>query len=118
MGHLFYTALGNIAYYATDGSYPQPGWGITKTGDFQHLNATKHYAGTDPGPWNAVYQDFYTGEQFLAAKLALGGTGVYAMAVRDGDVAPVPIPPSVWLLGSGLIGLVGLRRKFTNYLKR
>jgi uncharacterized membrane protein len=25
---------------------------------------------------------------------------------------PVPIPPSVWLLGSGLIGLVGLRRKF------
>ena len=32
--------------------------------------------------------------------------------------AVVPIPPSVWLLGSGLIGLVGLRRKFTNYLKR
>jgi len=27
-------------------------------------------------------------------------------------VAPVPIPPSVWLLGSGLIGLIGLRRKF------
>ena len=24
----------------------------------------------------------------------------------------VPIPPSIWLLGSGLIGLVGLRRKF------
>ena len=26
--------------------------------------------------------------------------------------APVPIPAAVWLLGSGLIGLVGLRRKF------
>jgi hypothetical protein len=25
---------------------------------------------------------------------------------------PVPIPPTVWLLGSGLLGLVGLRRKF------
>jgi len=29
-----------------------------------------------------------------------------------GQVAPVPIPPTVWLLGSGLIGLVGLRRRF------
>jgi hypothetical protein len=24
----------------------------------------------------------------------------------------VPIPPSIWLLGSGIIGLVGLRRRF------
>jgi len=32
-------------------------------------------------------------------------------------LAPVPIPPSVWLLGSGLVGLVGLRRKFMSYLK-
>ena len=26
--------------------------------------------------------------------------------------APVPIPAAIWLLGSGLLGLVGLRRKF------
>ena len=25
-------------------------------------------------------------------------------------IAPVPIPPAVWLLGSGLIGLIGIRR--------
>lgn len=31
---------------------------------------------------------------------------------------PVPIPPTVWLLGSGLIGLVGLRRKFGSSLKK
>lgn len=31
---------------------------------------------------------------------------------RNPNPAPVPLPPSVWLLGSGLIGLVGLRRKF------
>jgi hypothetical protein len=30
--------------------------------------------------------------------------------------SPVPIPPTVWLLGTGLIGLVGLRRK--RYLKK
>ena len=30
------------------------------------------------------------------------------------DLTPVPIPGAVWLLGSGLAGLVGLRRKFRN----
>jgi hypothetical protein len=33
---------------------------------------------------------------------------------RDGDAssAPVPLPAAVWLMGSGLIGLVGLRKWF------
>ena len=26
--------------------------------------------------------------------------------------APIPIPGAVWLLGSGLIGIVGIRKKF------
>ena len=30
----------------------------------------------------------------------------------QGLVAPVPIPGAVWLLGSGLLGLLGFRRKF------
>jgi hypothetical protein len=29
-------------------------------------------------------------------------------------LTPVPIPAAVWLLGGGLIGLLGLRRKFRN----
>ena len=54
--------------------------------------------------------------------------GVYSQpGPNDGDVwqlvnrdwmTPVPIPPTVWLLGRGLLGLVGLRRKFTNYLEK
>lgn len=28
------------------------------------------------------------------------------------DAAPTPIPGAIWLLGSGLVGLVGLRKKF------
>ncbi|MGB8993132.1 MAG: hypothetical protein WCD80_13845 [Desulfobaccales bacterium] len=28
------------------------------------------------------------------------------------SIIPIPLPPSVWLLGSGLLGLLGLRRKF------
>jgi len=34
----------------------------------------------------------------------LGGTGVCT-------VKPVPVPPAVWLFGSGLLGLVGVARK-------
>jgi len=30
------------------------------------------------------------------------------------DVAPVPIPGAIWLLGSGLIGMVGMRKKIRN----
>lgn len=40
-------------------------------------------------------------------------TWVSPMTIRGGvgDAPPVPIPGAVWLLGSGLLGLVGLRRK-------
>jgi hypothetical protein len=37
---------------------------------------------------------------------------LHAIAVRDGDVSPVPLPAAVWLLLSGLgaMGLLGRRR--------
>jgi hypothetical protein len=46
-------------------------------------------------------------------------TGAASGIIGDNDKAlwgmstsPVPLPPSVWLFGSGLLGLMGLRRKF------
>jgi hypothetical protein len=49
-------------------------------------------------------------------------TGVVYNSISDNvtgawvvkDYNPVPIPGAVWLLGSGLVGLAGLRRKFRN----
>jgi hypothetical protein len=35
----------------------------------------------------------------------------FTTPVGDDDVAPVPIPATVWLFGAGLVGLVGIRRK-------
>ncbi|UOA09828.1 DUF1566 domain-containing protein [Methylobacter sp. S3L5C] len=35
----------------------------------------------------------------------------FAWAVRSGDVAAVPLPGAVWLFGSALVGLIGLKRR-------
>jgi len=37
--------------------------------------------------------------------------GWHGLTVGVVDVAPVPLPAALWLFGSGLVGLVGLRRK-------
>jgi hypothetical protein len=29
----------------------------------------------------------------------------------NGTYSPVPVPAAVWLLGSGLLGLIGIRRR-------
>jgi hypothetical protein len=38
--------------------------------------------------------------------------GWHGLTVGAMGVAPVPLPGAVWLLGSGLVGLVGLKKKF------
>ena len=64
---------------------------------------TLTFSGADGNLWNAVSIEWD------------GNNGVTFNTAGDNDnVAPVPIPGAVWLLGSGLIGLVafgGRRRK-------
>lgn len=49
--------------------------------------------------------DLYTGA------LALDGLGDFVCAEPDTYTRHTPIPGAAWLLGSGLVGLVGLRRR-------
>ena len=120
MGYMSYVNLGNKGYYDTSGNKPQPGWsplpnasfidGNGKTVSFQNLQHYFYWSGTEfalnpSGAWG-LYIGY--GEQSWDVK----DQDVYfAWAVRDGDSTPVPEPATMLLLASGLVGLVGFRKK-------
>lgn len=94
MGSLYYTGLGNPA-----------GGPLTYTSPFVNLQADHYWtetAGAFPGyHYHFDFSTGYSGESPSSNK--------YALAVIEGN--PVPVPAAAWLLGSGLLGLFGLRRK-------
>lgn len=92
-GDAYFTG-GNIGFEFIDGYTPLTGdsWDFLLANSINGWDTIQfYYVGLGPG-WTFDYG--------TDGKLIVASAG------------PVPIPAAVWLLGSGLVGLVGLRRKF------
>ena len=92
-------------------------WEVSLTGDTGTWFAATAYANnTSPAIGNQIWANNggpISGISGDAWWIGFGAyPGVESFYVRTTfDVATVPLPGAVWLLGSGLVGLVGLRRK-------
>jgi len=107
-------ATGNDAHFDGFGDFNTAF--ITEEGGFANAISSLTFLST---------QDFTTASQVLALLVpnsknyfaAIDFAGYYTTPGPSGGAiatgfASVPIPGAVWLLGSGLLGLVGLKRKF------
>lgn len=124
MAHLFYVALGNKAFCSPNPALPvecagsgyegQSGWGLKNTGAFKNLQGTAsaaYWTGTEYALNSNSQWEFsmYNGNQDVIGKYS----GLYGMAVRQGDVLTVPEPHSSATLLAGLacLGMMLRRRR-------
>jgi hypothetical protein len=50
-------------------------------------------------------------QSFILGSATLSATGLLTLTGNTVTPPTVPLPPAVWLLGSGLLGLVGVSRR-------
>ena len=114
LAHLYYGDFGNKGSLDSRGG-PQSGYGIVDdpaTADdeslFSHIQSFGYWLGTSYGgdASKAWYLSTATGMQNYISK----GTNYYVWAVRDGDVAAVPLPGAAWFFGASLLGWLVNRR--------
>ena len=100
MGHLFFNELG----LSSDATAEQ----LNAT-NFDNLIASTYWSGTvwAGNPGSAWQFSLTSGIQEFHHKDWSG----YGLAVRSGQVSAVPVPGAIWLLGSGMAGLVALGRR-------
>lgn len=103
LGHLFYSELGNSA------------GALTNKGPFSNLTQAwlGFYTSTNvPGTGHLYYYfDLGSGNQAVA-DINNWYFWIHGIAVHDGNISPtVPVPSAFLLLGAGLIGLSGLKRR-------
>jgi hypothetical protein len=111
MAHMFYVTLGNLAAFKTNG-LPESGSGLINTGPFDKLENGTYWTNLVFGPVDPGSLAWYFNFADTRQSLDYQGFNKYAWAVHDGDpgIAPVPLPASVWLLLTGVLGFAVLNR--------
>ncbi len=118
LAQLYYGELNKKAPYNTSGT-SQSGYGIFSNngaqvaggavGPFTNVQSLAYWSDTEVSDRADLAWDFETadGQQNAIAKINMP----YAWAITPGQVATVPIPGAVWLFSSGLLGLLGFKRR-------
>jgi hypothetical protein len=72
------------------------------------------YVGSIPNSYGGGFWGFISDSSFTSVKL-IGGEGTNQQNYKLDNMvySPVPVPASVWLLYSGILGLIGLARRRT-----
>jgi hypothetical protein len=100
MGELFYNELGGIA-----------GNSIPNSNYFSNVQAYLYWSSTeyssDPKYMYSWLFNTFTGNQGATFK----SYQYYAWAVSPGNIAAVPVPSALLLFGTGLLGLLSLKRR-------
>ncbi len=111
LGYLHYTELGNRGWFDADGNWQSWGDMLKNKGLFINLQSDFYWSATEYINTGSAWGfNIYNGEQDISYK---GNDSYrYGIAVREGDVASVPLPAALLLFGSGLTCLLGIRRRF------
>ncbi len=110
LANLFYNVLGNVSDYDSSGILDNGcvAGCLTSAGPFSNVQSYYYWSATEyaPNTGKAWYFNTRYGIQGSFNKV----NSFYGWAVQSGDVSAVPVPATVWLFGSGLLGLIGVAR--------
>ena len=90
------------------------GWNLIDLDSYAWLTVGETYVlefiSSSPNGYSAYRYNYDDGASIVKGKVNTYGYDLPFRTYYD-DTAAVPIPGAVWLLGSGLLGLIGIRRK-------
>ena len=112
LSHLFVSDLGNGAGVSVLNSVGDTATQIANLAMFSNVQSYVYWSGTEYAPDTGGARIFRTDDGFQGYGIKIGG--LYAVAVRPGDVAAVVPEPQAWvMLLLGLAGVVLAVRKRT-----